>query len=236
MLRGLENCFSIQLYSFQIFSPHEAHLILWLFYFIFFLIYPSIQHPHPPRFSLFLLRALFMFFFFSFFPFQFFFFSFHSNENHLNIIVIFFSSFQQNLFSYCYSFSNHQQHSRPFYFIFIFYFILLLLLLLIPPDHKKPLILHSSRSRTQFTLYTKWMDFFFFPFLFFSIFTMNDRRITADVLAVVVKEFMGSYLLFFHFSYLYVGRMCDIWIYIFIWAFCWWLLVCVSENVLWVYK
>jgi hypothetical protein len=37
---------------------------------------------------------------------------------------------------------------------------------------------------------------------------MNDRRITADVLAVVVMEFMGSYLLFLLFLLVY--RTCDI--------------------------
>lgn len=65
LLRGLENCFSIQLYSFQIFSPHEAF------------------HPSSSSSS-----RLLRFFFYVFLPsFRL---SFHLNENHLNIIVIFF--------------------------------------------------------------------------------------------------------------------------------------------------
>lgn len=67
-------------------SRSTPHPMIILFY-IFFLIHPSIQRPHPTRFSLFLLRVLF-YVFFSFL--LSFFFSFHSNENHLNIIVIFF--------------------------------------------------------------------------------------------------------------------------------------------------
>lgn len=58
---GLENCFSIQLYSFQIFPPREAN------------------SPHR---SFPLSREFFFMFFLPFF-------SFHSTENHLNIIVIF---------------------------------------------------------------------------------------------------------------------------------------------------
>lgn len=57
----MENCFSIQLYSFQIFPPREAN---------------------PPRCSFPLSREFFFMFFLPFF-------SFHSTENHLNIIVIF---------------------------------------------------------------------------------------------------------------------------------------------------
>lgn len=66
---GLENCFSIQLYSFQIFFCPARRTASRSFF-----------PPFPPD-PIFLSRVFYVFLSS--------FFSFHSNENHLNIIVIF---------------------------------------------------------------------------------------------------------------------------------------------------
>lgn len=98
-----------------------------------------------------------------------------------------------------------------FYFIFILYFILLLLIHLLasPRPQKKLLILqiYTSRSRTPFILYTKWMDFSFphssslipIPTTFYFPSTTDDRRITVGVFLLLLRNLWGSDLLFYIF-------------------------------------
>jgi hypothetical protein len=134
-----------------------------------------------------------------------FFFSFHSNENHLNIIVIFFLLPTKSFFLLL-------QLLQPPTTLptFLFYFHFLLYIAFATADTPRPQkATHSTLFTFSHTIHIiHKMDGFFSFFFFYSIFTMNDRRITADVLAVVVMEFMGSYLLFLLFLLVY--RTCDI--------------------------
>jgi len=161
-LRGLENCFSIQLYSFQIFSPHEAHLILWLFY-IFF---SSSIHPFNVLIPLDSRSFSWEFFLcFFFFPSQFFF-QFPLEWKSLEHYCNFFSSFQQNLF-----FLLLQLLQPPTTLpTFLFYFHSLLYIAIATADTP------TTKSYSFYTLhvlahhshYTQngWIFsfFFFFPF------------------------------------------------------------------------
>lgn len=183
-------------------SRSTPHPMIILFYFFSSSIHPfNILIPLDFRSFSWELFLCFFSFLFSFF------FSFHSNENHLNIIVIFFFLLFPTK-SFFLLLQLLQPPTTLPTFLFYFHFLLYIAIATAADTPQPQKATHSTLFTFSHTIHIiHKMDGFFLFFFFFSIFTMNDRRITADVFAVVVKEFMGSYLLFFHFSYLYVACM-----------------------------